>query len=124
MLVMALVLAAGLLFWMALRPGRPRTAAAPAKSSPAGLVENDRANQIYKLPIKDQNLLLKTVEYYCVKAYHRDSCLHHLITCGTPCLVAIPGREREKILNAYNALRQERGLPPLPPTPRYDEDNF
>jgi|GEM_PF-3861163 len=93
-----------------------------AKTETVNLATDPRADAIYQLSPADQHLLVHAVEHFCVQEYHRDTCIHHLITCGTPCLVVIPKPQRAKIFADYQGLRQSRGLPPITPIVRGDED--
>ena len=95
-----------------------------SQSGPSqSLRDEPRSAVVYKLTPKEQELLLQSVDYYCVKKYHRDSCIHHLITCGVPCMVAIPKPRRRTIFADYQKLRAERGLPQLPNVPHGDFDD-
>ena len=86
------------------------------------LVTDQRAQVFYKLPIKEQQRLFKAVEQFCGKQYHRDSCVHHLATCGFPCMVVVPRDQRKRIFEDYQALRKDRGLPPLTVLPGHQEE--
>ncbi|MGE4133897.1 MAG: hypothetical protein AB7F86_19835 [Bdellovibrionales bacterium] len=80
---------------------------------PHPLVKEMGVNKIYSFDEKTQEVLLSAVEHYCVKEYHAPSCIHHLATCGNPCLIAIPKDKRKKIFDDYQALRVSKGLPAL-----------
>lgn len=118
LLTAAIALVAGLFWKRQTEQSRPHPIAIPsaaASSAVDPLIKDQRADVLYKLSPADQKKLLGAVEQFCVKTYDRNSCLHHLITCGVPCLVAVPRPQRKKIFNEYQALRAERGLLPLPP---------
>lgn len=89
------------------------TTASQTPSKGVDLVNDQGFNKIYNLSEKDRETLLKAVEHFCVHEYHRDSCIHHLITCGNPCLVRVPKSYRKRILADYERLRKDRGLPPI-----------
>ncbi len=93
---------------------------APAVPSSSDLKTNSQAGVLYQLPVDQQDRLVKAVEHFCVTRYHRDSCLHHLITCGVPCLERIPKAKRKAIHADYVKLRAERGLAPMPQVPQDD----
>lgn len=121
--ILLMVLSLGLLWrYFAHESSKRVTPTAMPSSSSPNLVNDDRAGVVYKLPPKDRELLLQSVNYYCVNKYHRDSCIHHLITCGIPCLVAIPKAQRRIVFADYQKLRAERGLPPLPKVSHTDDD--
>lgn len=86
------------------------------------LVDEKGVGVIYKLDPKLQDMLIKAVEHFCVKKYHRESCVHHLSTCGNPCLVAVPKDQRIKIFNDYQRLRKAQGLPMLLKMPAIEDD--
>jgi hypothetical protein len=117
LLPLSLVVAAVLVFMYA-RSTTNEPDRAPAANGGSNdlssLVTDQGAGKVYQLPIQQQLTLINTVEHFCVKEYHRDSCIHHLITCGVPCLAAVPKSERTRIFEDYQKLRAERGLPPLP----------
>jgi len=84
------------------------------------LVTETRASLVYGLPSPERNRLLDAVHYFCGVDYKRDSCLHHLITCGMPCVTVVPRDRRMTVFQDYQKARVERGLLPLPP--RTSED--
>lgn len=85
------------------------------------LVEEKGVGVMYKLDKKLQGTLIQAVQEFCVTKYHRESCIHHLSTCGNPCMVAIPKNLRVKIFNDYQNLRKEKGLPMLLKMPPKEE---
>lgn len=120
-ILIILVLVAGLWIWKRHFSNLPEVAQPvienplqEKKNESVDLTKESRFSVLYQLPAKDQKVLVRAVEHFCVKSYHRDSCIHHLITCGVPCLVVIPKPRRGKIFADYQALRKSRNLPPLP----------
>jgi hypothetical protein len=124
-LIAAAVLIIGAWWFLDSRSAKSLAKAPPAAATPTNpLAAEKRADILYTLPVQQQKTLLKTVEFFCVKAYHRESCVHYLITCGPPCFIAIPKEKRVQIFNDYQILRKQAGMPQLlklPPKPE-DED--
>jgi hypothetical protein len=115
-----LPVAAVVFFWFkpSLLTGRhllfPARASNPAPAARPG--PDQEADK--KISPPDHEVLPSEVEQSCVKYYDRDTCIQHLLTCGTPCLVALPKPDRERILKDYEQLKGERGLPNLPEIPQ------
>jgi hypothetical protein len=53
---------------------------------------------------------LAAVAYSCLEKYHRDSCLHNLIACGSRCTNIIPQEKFQQISSDYWQLRRTRGI--------------
>lgn len=104
------------------RTGEPAVVAGQTAPGQVDLVEDQRAQVFYKLPVSEQQRLLKAVEHFCGREYHRDSCIHHLATCGFPCMVVVPRDRRKRIFEDYQTLRQQKGLPPLSVLPGQKEE--
>ena len=110
LLAVFLVLAGAIVAW---RKNRSHFIPKQIKQEQRSLVNEMGVGVLYNLSPKEQETLLAAVDHFCVKSYERDSCLHHFITCGRPCLVIIPPPIRQKIMNDYQVLRHERGLPKI-----------
>ncbi|MGE3683604.1 MAG: hypothetical protein AB7G93_17920 [Bdellovibrionales bacterium] len=112
-LIVIFLFACGLLAWK--YQGTKQDSPPAVQRHTAQTSKPPKVNIIYKLPPDEQKRMLAAVEHFCTKEYDRESCLHYLITCGTPCLVTVPMEFRPRIYEDYAAARQHAGLPPLPP---------
>lgn len=58
----------------------------------------------------DRQRVTVAVIYFCLDRYQRDSCLHHLITCGDECKKLISPKKWAFLKTEYAKVRSERGL--------------
>lgn len=77
------------------------------ENSKRDLAEEAYQRNVQKAQTSQQ---LASVAYFCLESYHRDSCLHHLISCGQRCRALLPQDKFAKINNDYWALMRLRGL--------------
>jgi hypothetical protein len=105
-----------LIVFLVIQPTTDSETAVREKKLPSQppLVKEVGVNKLYQLDKQSQGTLVQVVEHFCVKEYHRESCIHHLMTCGSPCFVVIPAKKRPKIFADYNAVRKGLGLSELP----------
>jgi len=107
-------------WWIVERVNTHKASVYPDRQHP--LVKDPGVGVMYKLEPKMQETLLNAVKHFCVEKYHRESCVHHLSTCGNPCVIAIPKDKRVQIFNDYQTLRKEKGLSMLLKMPPADSE--
>lgn len=61
-----------------------------------------------KLTPKEQTVIKQLVFAYCSFRYHRDSCLHHYITCGHSCKGLVSPKTLARMKRDYKLLTKYR----------------
>jgi hypothetical protein len=114
LLVLLILVALGLFvhrfgFVPNVRPSIASTSAKPWSE----LKERKGTGIIYKFTPENQKRLIQTVRHFCVDAYHAESCVQYLATCGQPCLIGVPPEYRKRIFEDYQTFRKKEALPPI-----------
>lgn len=55
----------------------------------------------------------KAVQYFCQVDFHVESCVAYLQQCGKDCDRLLRDRDRVRIVQAFQTVRTQHGLPPI-----------
>ncbi|MGE4133755.1 MAG: hypothetical protein AB7F86_19110 [Bdellovibrionales bacterium] len=75
-------------------------------------IKTDRSSSSSERLSSSKQKLFQSVLLTCVKVYHRDSCLHYLILCGSECKSLTSKSTFLRAREDYWALVNSRGLTP------------